>query len=318
MSDTPESLLEAVRFYSDLDRCEAKMARMKWENGEPVCPKCGGTHIGRIASRRMYQCKDKDCRKQFSVKVGTIFEDSPLGLDKWFVAVWCIANAKNGISSHELGRALDITQKSAWFMLHRIREAMRSESFEKMDGEVEADETFVGGRAANMHKHKREKRVAGRGPGEHMTAVQGILQRGGPVRPIVVTKTDGATLQGNVRRHVDLRAAVYTDSATAYDGLSRVFLHKTVDHLVSYVSGRVHTNGLENFWCLLKRSIKGTYTHVAGFHLQRYCDEQAWRYIHRKTNDGSRFDRLLETVVGRRLTYRVLCAIDDAGFMGIK
>lgn len=164
MKSLPNSLLEAVRYYSDLDMCEQKMALMKWDEGKPICPVCQGIHIGRIASRRMYQCKNKECRKQFSVKVGTIFEDSPLTLDKWFVAVWCIANAKNGISSCELARALDITQKSAWFMLHRIREAMKSGSFTKLKGEVEVDETFVGGKAKNMHKHKREKAIDGRGP----------------------------------------------------------------------------------------------------------------------------------------------------------
>ena len=148
MKSLPNSLLEAVRYYSDLDLCEQKMALMKWDEGKPECPKCGGKDIGRIASRRMYQCKSKECRKQFSVKVGTIFEDSPLTLDKWFVAVWCIANAKNGISSCELARALDITQKSAWFMLHRIREAMKTGSFTKLKGEVEVDETFVGGKVS--------------------------------------------------------------------------------------------------------------------------------------------------------------------------
>lgn len=315
MGDLPNSLIEAVRYYSDLDVCEDKMAHMKWEDGKPACPKCQSKHCGRIASRRKWQCKA--CRKQFSVKVGTIFEDSPLGLDKWFVAVWCIANSKNGISSHELARALDVTQKSAWFMLHRIREAMKTGSFRKMSGEVESDETFIGGEARNMHKSVKERKIKGRGA-VGKTAVQGILERGGEVRTFVVTNVEAETLRGNLVRNVEKGAMVYTDAAPAYSSLSSRFLHACVDHVREYVRGKVHTNGLENFWSLLKRSIKGTWTHIAPFHVGRYADEQAWRYNNRKMDDGSRFEILLEGVVGRRLTYRQLCCIGDCGFMGIK
>jgi len=317
MSDTPKSLIQAVVYYSDLDRCEAKMSRVKWSDGKPECPVCGSKHIGRIASRRMYQCKDKDCRKQFSVKIGTIFEDSPLGLDKWFVAVWCIANAKNGISSHELGRALGITQKSAWFMLHRIREAMKTGSFRKLQGTIESDETFVGGKAENMHKAKREKKITGRGP-VNKTAVQGIMQRGGEVRTFVVPNIEGMTLRTNVARNVEHGSKVYTDAATGYSGLARRFVHSTVDHVREYVRGDVHTNSIENVWSLFKRCIKGIWTHIAPFHVHRYAEEEAWRFNNRKIDDGARFDRLLSMVNGKRLTYRRLCAIDDCGFMGIK
>src|SRR6266568_2156340 len=158
-SSSPQTLIEAVRYFSDLDVCHNYMLSIKWPDGKITCPKCGGENVGNIASRRMLQCRAKGCRKQFSVKVGTIFEDSPLGLDKWFVAVWCVANAKNGISSHELGRALGLTQKTAWFMLHRIREAMRTGIFRKLSGTVESDETFIGGEARNMHEWKREKKI---------------------------------------------------------------------------------------------------------------------------------------------------------------
>ena len=163
----PKTLLEAVRFFSDLNVCHAYMVNLKWPDGKIACPKCGSDKVGNVASRRLLQCKD--CRKQFSAKVDTIFEDSPLGLDKWFVAVWCIANAKNGISSMELHRALGVTQKTAWFMLHRIRTAMRAKTFRKLSGEIESDETFIGGKAANMHKSKRERMIQGRGPTGRIT-----------------------------------------------------------------------------------------------------------------------------------------------------
>ena len=319
MSDLPVSLLEAVRYYSDIDVCEDKMAHMKWEGGLPVCPDCQSKSCGRIASRRRWQCKE--CRTQFSVKVGTIFEDSPLGLDKWFVAVWSIANAKNGISSHELARALAVTQKSAWFMLHRIREAMKTGSFRKMSGYVESDETFIGGKADNMHKHIREKKIKGRGA-VGKVAVQGILERDAEcsqVRTFVVKDTEADTLQRNIVRNVEREGtALYTDAAAAYSTLSSRYMHACVDHVREYVRGSVHTNSLENFWSLFKRAIKGTWTHIAPYHVDRYADEQAWRFNNRKMGDGSRFENLLRRVVGRRLTYRQLCCIDDSGFMGLR
>lgn len=181
MENLPETLIEAVCYFSDLDICHTYMAKIKWPSGI-TCPYCDSKKIGVITSRKMLQCKN--CRKQFSCKVGTIFEDSPLGLDKWFVAVWSIANCKNGISSHELGRALGVTQKTAWFMLHRIREAMRTGTFQKLKGEVESDETFIGGEARNMHAKKRERKIQGRGT-VGKAIVHGMLERGGPVKAAV-------------------------------------------------------------------------------------------------------------------------------------
>lgn len=293
------------------------MLPVKWPDGKPKCPKCNGDKVGIITSRSMLQCKAKDCRKQFSVKVGTIFEDSPLPLQQWFVAVWCIANAKNGISSHELSRALGVTQKTAWFMLHRIRLAMRTKSFGKLKGEVEVDETFIGGKAANMHKKEREKRIKGRGA-IGKAIVQGLIQRDGEARCEVVANTDAQTLQGTVRRNVEFGSTVYSDAAPAYAELCFNYFHKSVDHITKYVEGRVHTNGLENFWSLFKRALKGTYVQVAPFHLHRYVDEQTWRFNARKTTDGNRFKRVLAAVIGKRITYRLLTAQDDAGFMGLK
>ncbi len=320
MTDTPCTLIEAVRYFSDLDVCTDYLKSIRWPKGEPACPACESKRIGEIATRRMLRCKD--CRKQFSVKVGTIFEDSPLGLDKWFVAVWSVANCKNGISSHELARALGVTQKTAWFMLHRIRKAMECESFDKFDGPAEADTAYVGGRAENMHKHKRAKRIKGRGP-LNKVAVHGVLQRATDDKPsqisaAVIGSETSDRLITDVRRKVRYGAEVYTDQASAYGDLCLTHVHDAVDHSREYVRGAVHTNGVENFWSLLKRGLHGTYIAVAPFHLNRYVAEQAYRFNNRKVGDGVRFRDLVAQTIGKRLTYRKLCGIEDAGFMGLE
>jgi len=322
MTDTPKTLLEACRYYADLKICFETMIRVKWPDGKIVCPKCGCDAIGVITSRSLLQCKAKGCRKQFSAKVGTIFEDSPLGLDKWFVAVWCIANAKNGISSLELSRALGVRQPTAWFMLHRIRLAMKTRTFKKLSGMVEGDESFFGGKSKNMHKGKREKLIRGRGA-VGKAIVQGLLQRGDGTNPsefrgFVVPNTDEQTLCPNIYRNVETGAKINTDAAPGYAVLGMRYFHYWVDHLTKYVNGTVHTNGLENFWSLFKRCIRGTYVAVASFHLERYLDEQSWRFNNRDVGDGLRFQRVLAAVVGKRLTYRLLTAQGDAGFMGIR
>lgn len=312
----PKTLLEAVRTFTDLDVCHEYMTALKWPDGKIVCPKCGADKIGTVVSRRMFQCKDVTCRKQFSAKVGTIFEDSPLGLDKWFVAVWAIANCKNGISSMELHRALGVTQKSAWFMLHRIREAMKARTFRKLTGEVESDETYVGGKAENMHAKKRARRILGRG-GVGKAIVHGLLERGGPVRARVVPNVEADTLLPVIHQDVQQGATVYTDSHASYQSLAARFVHGFIDHTTAYVKDKIHVNGLENFWSLLKRAIRGSYVAVAPFHLERYVDEEAFRYNERKGTDWTRFVAAMKGIIGRRLTYRELCAIDGAGFMGI-
>ena len=310
----PRSLLEAVRHYSDLDVCHAYMAKLKWPDGVIACPKCGAANVGFIASRRMYQCKSQDCRKQFSVKVGTIFEDSPLGLDKWFVAVWCITNAKNGISSCELARALKVTQKSAWFMLHRVRLAMKSKSFDKMGRNgipVEADETFIGGLAHNMHKHVRERRITGSGQ-SGKSVVMGLVERRrgdkhSTVRAMVLPKHPSKLdIRDVVHKNVELGAHLMTDDNGAYRGLHCDFEHQLVNHLERYAEGMVHTNGIENFWSLFKRIYKGTYIHMSPQHLHRYVDEQAARFNIRKTDDSGRFQSVMPQTIGRRIMYKEL------------
>lgn len=319
MDTTPKTLLEAVRYFSDLKICNEYMRRIKWPRGKTVCPKCGNDSCHELVTRPgTLKCNKAACQKQFSFKVGTIFEDSPLGLDRWFVAVWAIANCKNGISSHELGRALGVTQRTAWFMLHRIRKAMETGDFRKLDGEVEADEAYIGGVAANMHAKKRETKITGRG-GVDKTAVQCVIQRDGNARAFVVHDADPSNLRGNVLGTVAKDSALYTDSATVLQPLSGQYRHEAVNHSVGeYVRGRVSTNRAENFISLLKRALKGTYVAVAPYHLFRYCHEQEWRYNFRDLNDAGRFLRALAGVLGRRLTYRQLAAVGDCGFMGLK
>lgn len=319
MDSVPQTLLEAVRYFSKPPHCNDFMREIKWPGGKITCPKCGNDSCKELPTRLgTIKCNRASCQKQFSFKVGTLFEDSPLGLDKWFAAVWSIANCKNGISSHELGRAIGVTQRTAWFMLHRIRKAMESDTFQKLGGEVESDETYVGGKAKNMHKRKREATILGRGA-VNKTPVQLIVQRKGQARTFVVRQTDAETLRGNILRNVERGTPLYTDESTSYTGLQAVYQHSVVNHSGGeFVREAAHTNTAENFFSLLKRAIKGTYVAVAPWHLFRYCEEQGFRFNGRQLNDARRFLLLLRGVVGKRLTYRQLAAIGDSGFMGIK
>src|SRR4051812_13494777 len=217
----PTTLIEAIRYFSDLDICTDYVAKLRWPNG-PVCPKCGGVEYSYLSTRRLWKCRD--CKKQYSVKLGTIFEDSPLGLDKWLPAVWLTANSKNGISSHELARALGTTQKSAWFMLHRIRLAMQTGSFDKLDGEIEVDESYIGGKARNMHKSARERKtVAGGGAGRPLGL--GMRQRGGGVGAGGVPAPRQHTVHRQIHEHIEPGASLYTDAHSSYKGLDDVFEH---------------------------------------------------------------------------------------------
>jgi transposase-like protein len=304
----PRTLLEAVRYFASADTCRDFMVALRWPNGV-ACPTCGRADVRFISTRNLWECKTKHPRKQFSIKVGTIFEDSPLGMDKWLPVVWLIANCKNGISSYEVARDLGVTQKTAWFMLQRVRVAMETGSFHKISGEVEVDETFIGGLARNMHKAVREAKIKGRGPADK-TAIVGVLQRKGEVRAFVVNDRKKKTLQAKVRENVESGSEVFTDALRSYEGLSSEYAHEAVDHAETYVRGNVHTNGLENFWSLLKRSLGGTYVAVAPFHLHRYVNEQVFRFNARKGTDGGRFLAVATNTIGRRLTYKTLIAAD--------
>ena len=300
----PTTLVEAVRYFSDFERCREFMIELRWPDGKVTCPRCGSGRVKWLAKARVWKCYAKHKSPTFSLKTGTIFEDSPIGLDKWITAVWLVVNCKNGISSYEMARDLGVTQKSAWFMNHRIRLALQEGSFAKLGGEVEVDETFIGGKARNMHLSKRGLRITGT-RGKDKTAVLGMLERNGRVRTAVLENRKKRTLQPAVREHVEAGAALYSDELLSYDGLEADYAHRVIDHAVEYVRGNVHTNGMENYCSLLKRGLNGTYVSVEPFHLFHYLDEQAFRFNNRETKGGDfeRFSLAMAQAVGRRLTY---------------
>ncbi len=311
--ELPTTLIGAIRYFRDPDVCLHFVAALRWPDG-PICPQCGSMEPSFLKTRRLWKCRA--CKKQFSVKVGTIFEDSPIGLDKWLPALWMVVNCKNGVSSYEIARALGVTQKTGWFVAHRIRLAMQTGTFKKLSGEVEVDETFIGGRARFMHKGKRAEKIKGTGV-VGKAAVMGLLERHGPdghsvVKLKMVPSVSGDTLLPEVQRHVASGSEVFTDEWVSYRGLGADYIHKVIDHAESYAEGKIHTNGLENFWSLLKRGIKGTYVSVEPFHLFRYLDEQAFRFNTRSSNDARRFEGVVSTVSGRRLTYKDLTGTMEA------
>jgi transposase-like protein len=300
----PQTLIDAIAYFGNETNAFNFMVELRWPNGV-CCPRCQSKHIGFISTRRMWECHDCKTKKQFTLKVGTIFEDSALPLAKWLAAIWMIANDKNGVSSYEVARAIGVTQKTAWFMLHRIRLAMQTGSFAKMSGEVEADETFIGGRLSLMNSKQRKGRDWGH---EHMVPVAGLLQRSAPDKPsrVKLQALDGVArghLFPHILQNVERGAKIYTDAFRSYRGLSMAYSHEVVDHAVAYVQGKVHTNGLENFWNLLKRTIRGTYVSVDPVHLQRYLDEQAFRFNERKDNDAGRFLKAARGIIGKTLRY---------------
>jgi hypothetical protein len=306
----PKTLQQAIQVFSDPDNCLGYMVAKRWPDGV-VCPTCGSRDVRFISTRRMWECKTQHARKQFSIRVGTIYEDSAIGLDKWLIAMWMIANCKNGVSSYELARTIGITQKSAWFLLHRIRKALQDESGGKLSGGVEVDETFIGGKARNMHKARRIK-MRVREDNKGKVVVMGMLERGGKVKARVVPDRTKAFLDFNIRTHVERGSQLFTDEHSGYKDLAPDYDHEVINHAVQYVRGQVHTNGLENFWSLLKRGLHGTYVAVEPFHLFRYIDEQAFRYNNRggkkenRISDFDRFSLATANVVNKRLTYAEL------------
>ncbi len=313
MAREPNTLLEAVRFYADPEIAFAAAVEFRFPNGVH-CPKCGRTDVKFIKTRKMWECREDHPRRQFSVRIGTLMEDSPLSLDKWFVAMWAIANCKNGVSSYELAASLGIAQRSAWHLLHRIRLAMRvTGGGDPMSGEIEIDETRIGGRVANMHASKRARNLqrSGSHVGEK-TLVMGVLQRTSDkalshVRARIVSSTSIAALTPFVRQNVEPGSTVMTDELPSYRRLRDKYTHEFVTHSAEqYVNGRVHVNGIENFWSLLKRTLGGTYVSVEPFHLERYLDEQTFRFNERKATPAQRFRKVASSIVGLRLTWKDL------------
>lgn len=308
--EAPKTLLEAIEYFSDYENCRQFMAAIRWFDGVVRCPTCNSDEVIYLANAKVYKCSQNHPRQKFSLKIGTVFEDSPISLQKWLPALWLMVSCKNGVSSYEIHRALGVTQKSAWFMLHRIRLAMQSKTFAKLGdsgGTVEIDETFVGGKVTNMHKAKKARYATGGTKGK--TVVMGMLDRDlREVRAKVVPNVKRETLQNEVLNEVQHGSKVHTDEHVGYVQLRSEFVHDVVNHMEQYVDGQVHTNGIENFWSCLKRTLKGTYIAVEPFHLQRYVDEQVFRFNNRATrdnplNDSDRFVLALRQIVGKRLTY---------------
>jgi len=320
MAHEPKTLQEAIQYFADLNNCIDYLANRRWGKDGVTCPTCGSREVSFVPSRRVWQCKTRHSKCQFSIKVGTIFEDSPIGLDKWLTAMWMAANCKNGVSSWEIHRALGVTQKSAWFMLQRIRLALQDkQTGGKLGGgphsKVEVDETFIGGKARNMHKSRRDRMTTYAAK----TAVMGMLERGGKVKTAVLgNKRHGNQMQEIVRESVHPGTWVMTDEFPGYAGLGKDYTHLVANHLERYVHGNVHTQGIENFWSLLKRTLGGTYVAVEPFHLFRYVDEQAFRFNNRKDafgqklTDADRFDIAVSQIVGKRLTYAEVTGKVDA------
>jgi len=312
----PKTLQQAIQYFSSEENCRNFMIAMRWPDGKVLCPRCGSAKVAWLEKAKLYYCGEKHPKQKFSLKVGTILEDSPIGLDKWFPAMWLLSNCKNGVSSYELSRDLGVTQKTAWFMLHRIRAAMKSKSLRKLGstgGPVEVDECFVGGTPKFMHAKRRMSLGYGIGGRTVKVPVMGMLDRDArEVRTKVIPNVQRETLMNEILRQVQGAGTVYTDQHQGYDPLkAQAFIHETVNHLDTYVRGEVHTQGIENFWSLLKRTLKGTYVAVEPFHLDAYADEQCFRYNNRATkdnplDDADRFMLAVSQIAGKRLTYAEL------------
>jgi transposase-like protein len=317
----PQTLQQAIQYFSDEQVCIDAVAIMRWPDG-PCCPDChfdDAKNPYYLKTQKRWKCRT--CRRQFSVKVETIFEDSPIPLQKWLPAMWMLVSCKNGVSSYEIHRALGVSQKTAWFMLHRLRvvlKAKKNPGF-KLGGQessgVEVDEAFIGGRVKNMHRDRRARFAAQgghTGGATGKTIVMGMLDRDArQIRATVVPDIKRETLQAQVLKNVAYGSPVFTDQAVPYDLLHLRYIHEVVNHAETYVRGRVHTNGLENFWSLLKRGLRGTYVAVEPCHLERYIDEQVFRFNNRATKDNplkdsDRFLLALSQVAGKRLTFAEL------------
>ena len=297
------NLIELLTYFKNEQVCRNYLEKMRWNN-QITCPYCKHEKVFKYSNGKTYCCAG--CNKQFSVRVGTIFENSKISLKKWITAIYLITSHKKGISSIQLHKDIGVTQKPAWFMLHRIRFAFRlNKSTDKLSGICEADETYIGGQEKNKHKDKKTYGTQGRST-KTKIAVAGIVERGGELRAQVVNNTSGKVLKPFIIDNVKDGGVINTDEWLGYKGLKKIFDHRVVNHnQKQYVNGDAHTNTMESFWAWLKRGITGIYHSMSRKHIQQYVDEFVFRYNTKDYNENYRFNVMLNNINGR-LTYKQL------------
>jgi transposase-like protein len=291
------SLTQLLKHYSDETVCRAYLVKQRWEDGKPKCPYCGWDKVYNIEGGKRYKCANNTCYKKFSVTVGTIFESSNIPLNLWFAAVYLSSAHKKGISSLQLGRDIGVSQKTAWFMLHRIRKAFSTHAPNMLHDIVQVDETYVGGK--NKNRHSDKKKDGGQG-GSGKTIVMGLMQKHGKVMNFIIPDIHSATLLPIIKDNVSKGAIVVTDELRGYAPMSSDYKHVSVNHGGNeYVRGAFDTNSMEGYWSLLKRGLLGIYHSVSPKHLHRYCDEFSYRFNSRGMMDNERFILTLQKVEGR-------------------
>jgi len=309
------NLIQLQKHFNNELTCVQYLENLKW-SGKPVCPKCGCEKLYRFPTRlkhpdligyKDFQCSNKECKKMFSVLTNSIFEGSKISLQVWFAAMYLISAHKKGISSHQLARDLGLSQKSGWFILHRVRAAFSPRPVgQKIFGLFSADETFIGGANKNRHQHKKVEGSQGRSC-KDKTPVFGIMQTGGIMRTTVITDTKATTLKPIIKSLVARGSIVITDEWLGYNGLKKDYMHIVVNHSMGeYTKGAFSPNNVENFWSLLNRGIYGIYHQVSPKHLHRYCYEFEYRYNLRKMKDATRFIQTVVNSDGKRLTWKLL------------